>query len=427
MVRNLIKRLQKNLMTQTELEDEAEQINSFRSFQQTEFDEEYANSLIKDGLGILKIFSESNLNQNDYAPEEWVRRCRRDEGGRPFDARCPSFINNRYQWVKVRVLAYDREQSKFEVEVIDTGQIKYVSRHALLFVEENSKIFVQILLQEQHRSGQIRDYYKFTEYIAQMPDDVVGPMDERLKDNIFNRLGKDLGLNSISEEAFGKIQKEVEDHYLFRMKTFFTVKDMENEERQGFYKEKQIRLRYYLPPIYPKYGNTIGISKYKLITHLVRQHLTQHFIFFKRKPQQVLIQIMKQLKYFNKQNVINDQLTEKVLPLGLEAFMAQEKQFISKQKQFLLHTVREHILSEISDILSNNYNFYELRPQNYLNSDTKKLLKRIEYQIQSILQQDMLHKSSKAYLDFLRQFSIPLPNQNACLTDSSDIWIINQK
>ena len=68
----------------------------------------------------------------DKTPEEWVAHCAAKDGPHGYS---PVYDKHQYVWKAVNVRAYDPKEKKFEVQVVESGQIKAVQRLSLLFVD----------------------------------------------------------------------------------------------------------------------------------------------------------------------------------------------------------------------------------------------------------------------------------------------------
>lgn len=93
----------------------------------------------------LRESLESNKNLTNYdcfgektTGEEWVQRYKDDPKAH---AKSPLYVEGRYQWVDVQVLAYDRPSDRYQIRTCAGGLSKWVNRLSVLFRDEDMDKF----------------------------------------------------------------------------------------------------------------------------------------------------------------------------------------------------------------------------------------------------------------------------------------------
>lgn len=78
-----------------------------------------------------------------------------------------------YIWTDVRVLDYDSKKKKFLIQIVDSGQTKYVGRLSLLFHMEDPELFRQRLRQAKELQEIAEDEMRFYHFVDNQPDKTV--------------------------------------------------------------------------------------------------------------------------------------------------------------------------------------------------------------------------------------------------------------
>lgn len=110
----------------------------------------------KEALAILdkeyEIFNDPNMLpvkalprydtwEQDRTVEEWLDHCKQHPDG--YHGISPVYDNGEYVWHPVKVLGYNYQTKRYEVEVKGSNTVKQITRLSLLFYDEDPEAFRQ--------------------------------------------------------------------------------------------------------------------------------------------------------------------------------------------------------------------------------------------------------------------------------------------
>lgn len=197
---------------------------------------------LENSLESTKALMNYDCWDDDLDPEEWVRRCK---GVEPPHARSPIFINKRYLWAGVEILAWDKETHKFLVKILLNGQEKFVSRLSLMFlIEDHAKFMerVQVCKQRQQRA---EDEIRFFKYVEGKNDDLVSNLDNETHRNIlFKTKKKREEENQTTTRLINSLMEQVKMEYKLFMKKFVVLREMQDPGNLEKFRRSRIKLRY---------------------------------------------------------------------------------------------------------------------------------------------------------------------------------------
>ncbi len=102
--------------------------------------------------------------------------------------------------------------------------------------------------------------------------------------------------------------------------------------------------------------------------------------------------------------IFNTKLAENQLPMDLLVFEQLQKAYHKEQSQALQMQWREYLVSEIQDSLRETYKFYQTDQKVYLDSELKKLLKRIDFMISSYCRNTLFKANINNWCEFVKHF-----------------------
>ena len=120
----------------------------------------------------------------DLKPEEWLEKYQGKPGPH---GKSPIYQQGEYKWADVELLDYDKPSGKFYVKVLQNGLLKFVSRLAITFADEDSGAFEQRVAFAKQRQRKADNELKLQKYIDQMSSSLVSEIPKNIVDNLSNR------------------------------------------------------------------------------------------------------------------------------------------------------------------------------------------------------------------------------------------------
>ena len=115
----------------------------------------------------------------DKSPEEWLLYCellKKED----FHGFSPIFLGNKYEWKKVKVVEFLKNDQKYVVEFIENNVKKSVSRLALRFKCEDMKKFERRNEIARKLRQEAEEEMRFEEYVRKMPEEFVRNLEEKV-------------------------------------------------------------------------------------------------------------------------------------------------------------------------------------------------------------------------------------------------------
>jgi len=196
-------------------------------------------------LQSTKSLAKYDCWDEDLSPEEWVEKC--NENPEVTHAKCPFYEVDKYIWLPVKVLEYDKGKKKFLVKMIDKGIQKHVDRLSLLFDLEDKMKFKDRVLLCKHYQKRAEDEIRFQNYAESIGDERVSILSPEWERAIQNKV---LDKKRMREEEynwglvqFKKAIRTAEAEYLREMKKCIVLREMMDEKNHEKFKNKRIKLR----------------------------------------------------------------------------------------------------------------------------------------------------------------------------------------
>ena len=144
-------------------------------------------------LPIFKVLDRQEYRQlgnydtweHDVEPEVWLQRCKLSS--RSTHGVSPVYDGKVYVWQPVRVLDYDAKSARFKILVVDSGQVKMVSRLSLMFYDEDHSQFQVRLNKCRERRENVESELRFQNYVDSLPANFVGHTPHAMLNNILQR------------------------------------------------------------------------------------------------------------------------------------------------------------------------------------------------------------------------------------------------
>lgn len=198
---------------------------------------------LENSLESTKALMNYDCWDEDFSPENWVRRCKTLE---PPHAKSPIYINKRYIWAGVEILDWYPETRKFLVRILLNGHEKVVSRLSLMFLNEDHAKFmerVQVCKQRQQRA---EDEIRFFKYVESKSDELVSTLDTDTKRNILSKTRKRRGEeeNQITTRLVEGLMSQVDQEYKLFMKKVVVLREMQEPGHQEQFKGLRIKMRF---------------------------------------------------------------------------------------------------------------------------------------------------------------------------------------
>ena len=111
---------------------------------------------------------------------------------------------------------YDARDKKYEVQVVENGQIKSVQRLSLLFVDEDKDAFEERVNKCKELQGAVEAELRFTDLVDSIPGDQVSRLQKEWKEAIVNRCVRETDRYNPDHyvQKFKHLIRVVEEEYI---------------------------------------------------------------------------------------------------------------------------------------------------------------------------------------------------------------------
>lgn len=196
--------------------------------------------------------------QSDLTPEEWLKKCENSHS--ETHALSPVYNGVVYIWQPVKVIGYDPAKKKFKVLVIESQQIKLVSRLSLLFNEENKEDFYTRLNQCKDRREIVENELRFQEFV----DGIIGgicSIPAKVMSNISDRA--QMPENKLDQKEIdnmiGRLMPVIDAIYRRTMKKCILIQEMSKSTSVEKFEELKIPTKFTISTV--KYMGVIDVGR----------------------------------------------------------------------------------------------------------------------------------------------------------------------
>lgn len=140
----------------------------------------------------------------------------------------PCFADGEYSWRAVFVKGYDPIQKKFEVQVANTRQVKFVTRLSLLFYAEDPAAFRTRVNLCKTRLKNCLAEISFTKEVDRVKHDVVSTLSKERRESFMRKCiqESDRFEQNAIYRTFSDLMRVVQEEYIRQMKKCLIMKEM---------------------------------------------------------------------------------------------------------------------------------------------------------------------------------------------------------
>lgn len=358
----------------------------------------------------LPRFDLEAFEEEDKIPE-MVAKCQAKPD--QVHALSPTYENYEYVWKPVYVLDYVNK--RWKVKDQSTGQIKFVTRLSILFLDEDPQAFLKRVKECKMLQKNVNDELMFTSLVDSISPDNVSILSKQRRFNLLKKSMRektDIGREKIAE-TFKHLLRVVEEEYIRQMKKCIILREMQNVNTHDRFKNLKIPIR--LPTKAAPYLAVVPIPKFDY-NGSFHKFSANHW---NKDPNQVKVTeklVIRSLRTLD-QKFMNTNKAVLKLPKELKDLVGAQNAHYAAVQQNLGVQWRDYFVGEIQDDLKTNHNFYEASMENYKESELKRIVTRFELLLHTYLR-EFVKNSIDDWVDFIRSFTKPV-------YDRGDIWKIS--
>lgn len=360
-----------------------------------------------------EIFTVPDLPPTTFLPRFDLESYEEEENIPEMLARCqakpdqvhalsPTYENYEYVWRPVYVLDYVNK--RWKVKDQSTGQIKFVTRLSLLFLDEDPQAFLKRVKDCKMLQKQVNDELRFTSLVDSISADNVSILSKQRRFNLLKKSMRektDIGREKIAE-TFKHLLRVVEEEYVRQMKKCIILKEMQNYNTHDRFNNLKIPIR--LPSRSAPYLAVVPIPKYSYTTNY-HKFAEKHW---NKDANQVGVTeklVIRSLKCLD-QRFMNTNKAALKLPKELKDLMGAQNAHHAAVQQNIAVQWRDYFIAEIQDDLKNSHHFYEADMEVYKESELKRIVTRFELLLHTYLR-EFVKQSIDDWVEFIRSFTKP--------------------
>lgn len=347
----------------------------------------------------LPRFDLESYEEEEHIPE-MLARCQAKPD--QVHALSPTYENYEYVWKPVYVLDYVNK--RWKVKDQSTGQIKFVTRLSLLFLDEDPQAFLKRVKDCKMLQKQVNDELRFTSLVDSISADNVSILSKQRRFNLLKKSMRektDIGREKIAE-TFKHLLRVVEEEYVRQMKKCIILKEMQNFGTHDRFNNLKIPIR--LPSRSAPYLAVVPIPKYGY-TGNYHKFAEKHW---NKDANQVGVTeklVIRSLKCLD-QRFMNTNKAVLKLPKELKDLMGAQNAHHAAVQQNIAVQWRDYFIAEIQDDLKNSHHFYEADMEVYKESELKRIVTRFELLLHTYLR-EFVKQSIDDWVEFIRSFTKP--------------------
>lgn len=100
---------------------------------------------------------------------------------------CPSYKDGKYVWTEIKLLGYSSEDNKFAVMLLDSRQVKKISRLSVVFKHDNLEQFKKRIRFAKAMQQVAMEELRFQSFVSSLPMSMVSEMPSTTKQNIIEK------------------------------------------------------------------------------------------------------------------------------------------------------------------------------------------------------------------------------------------------
>lgn len=331
----------------------------------------------------------------------------------------PTYENYEYVWKPVYVLDYVNK--RWKVKDQSTGQIKYVTRLSILFLDEDPQAFLKRVKDCKMLQKNVNDELMFTSLVDSISPDNVSILSKQTRFNLLKKSMREkteIGKEKIAE-TFKHLLRVIEEEYIRQMKKCILLREMQNVNTHERFQNLKVPIR--LPCRAAPYLAVVPIPKFDYNGNF-HKFSSNHW---NKDPNQVKVTeklVIRSLKILE-QRFMNTNKASLKLPRELKELVGQQSAHFAAVQQNISVQWRDYFIAEIQDDLKNAHHFYESSMENYKESELKRIVTRFELVLHTYLR-EFVKQSIDDWVEFIRSFTKPNYDRNELWKISTDQLII---
>ena len=327
-------------------------------------------------------------------PSDWVRFYKGTQGPH---AKSPVYDVGSYAWEEVELMGYDPREKKFIVKICSNEIQKKVQRLAIMFKDEDIKLFEERVSQARQLQMNFDAEQRFYDLVDNVPAATVSQLQKSIKNKIMQKAVARIRSPERYKEILKHLLVVVDEEYVRAMKKCVILLRMQDPKNDHEFIIKKVRVKREIKEV-PEYG-TVRIPSHPFDKTCEK---LQDIHWYKVSE---IVQVNKIMaaKCFSFQDHRFLDTINLTMPMELRALYNTQRNHHQATRQHIFIHWREFMISETQDKMAEKFNFFAVDAAEYMKSSLHSVLRRMDLIMNTHMRNFAWH-SIQDWVTFLRQF-----------------------